>query len=105
MRCVGYVRISLEEQRGNYCLAAQKHGIEPWVARQQEVFAGQLICVYEEECRSSGLRRLFVLTGSRRERPILGPEEFMFQVLLRGRVQTVDNYRKPYYIGVVPQSG
>lgn len=52
MRYVGYVRISSEEQRGNYSLAAQKHAIESWIVRQQGKFAGQLIQIYEEECHS-----------------------------------------------------
>jgi len=52
MRYVGYVRISSEEQRGNYSLAAQRHAIEAWVARQQGKLAGQLIQIYEEECHS-----------------------------------------------------
>jgi len=52
MRYVGYVRISSEEQRGNYSLAAQKHAIETWVARQQGTLAGQLNRIYEEECHS-----------------------------------------------------
>jgi DNA invertase Pin-like site-specific DNA recombinase len=37
MRYVGYVRISSEEQRGNYSLAAQKHAIKSWVARQKDL--------------------------------------------------------------------
>jgi site-specific DNA recombinase len=52
MRYVGYVRISSEEQRGNYSLAAQNHAIESWVARQKDQLAGQLIRIYEEECRT-----------------------------------------------------
>ncbi len=50
MRYVGYVRISSEEQRGNYSLAAQKHAIETWVAKQQGNLTGTLIQVYEDEC-------------------------------------------------------
>jgi DNA invertase Pin-like site-specific DNA recombinase len=52
MRYVGYVRISSEEQRGNYLPAAQKHAIETWVARQQGKLVGQLNRIYEEECHS-----------------------------------------------------
>ena len=52
MRYVGYVRISSEEQRGNYSLAAQKHTIASWVGRQKDQLAGQLVHVYEEECRT-----------------------------------------------------
>ena len=52
MRYVGYVRISSEEQRGNYSLAAQKYTIESWVTRQQGKRAGQLNRIYEEECHS-----------------------------------------------------
>jgi site-specific DNA recombinase len=50
MRYVGYVRISSEEQRGNYSLAAQKHAIQSWVTRQQGPRAGILTKVYEDEC-------------------------------------------------------
>ena len=52
MRYIGYVRISSEEQRDNYSLAAQKHAIGSWVARQKDLLAGQLMRVYEEECRT-----------------------------------------------------
>lgn len=48
MRYVGYVRISSEEQRGNYSLAAQKHSIQSWVTRQQGLRAGVLLQVYED---------------------------------------------------------
>ncbi|MBI5030134.1 MAG: recombinase family protein [Chloroflexi bacterium] len=50
MRYVGYVRISSEEQRGNYSLAAQKHAIQSWVVKQQGLRAGILLQVYEDEC-------------------------------------------------------
>jgi site-specific DNA recombinase len=50
MRYVGYVRISSEEQRGNYSLAAQKHAIQTWVAKQQGCLAGTLVKIYEDEC-------------------------------------------------------
>lgn len=50
MRYVGYVRISSEEQRGNYSLAAQKHAIQAWVAKQQGHLAGTLLQIYEDEC-------------------------------------------------------
>ncbi len=52
MRYVGYVRISSEEQRGNYSLAAQKHAIQSWVTRQRDTLAGQLIRIYEDACHT-----------------------------------------------------
>ena len=52
MRYVGYVRISSEEQRGNYSLAAQKHAIESWLSRRQDQLTGQLMRIYEDECRT-----------------------------------------------------
>lgn len=61
MRYVAYVRISSEEQRGNYSLAAQKHAIEAWVARRQGEQAGHLIRFYADEC----------FTGTTGERPAL----------------------------------
>jgi site-specific DNA recombinase len=49
MRYVGYVRISSEDQRGNYSLDAQKHAIRLWVAQQKNDLQGALVRFYEDE--------------------------------------------------------
>ncbi len=49
MRYVGYVRISSEDQRGNYSLDAQKHAIRLWVAQQKNDLQGVLVRFYEDE--------------------------------------------------------
>ncbi len=49
MRYVGYVRISSEDQRGNYSLDAQKHAIRLWVAQQKNDLTGVLSRFYEDE--------------------------------------------------------
>lgn len=41
MRYVAYVRISSEEQRGNYSMAAQEHAIEASLMRRQAEQAGR----------------------------------------------------------------
>jgi hypothetical protein len=48
MRYVGYVRISSEEQRGNYSLDAQKREIAKWVAEQSGEMRGVLAKFYED---------------------------------------------------------
>ncbi len=59
MRYVGYVRISSEDQRGNYSLDAQKHAIRLWVAQQKNDLQGVLVRFYEDEA----------FTGTTDERP------------------------------------
>lgn len=49
MRYIGYVRISSEDQRGNYSLDAQKHAIRLWVAQQKNDLAGVLVRFYEDD--------------------------------------------------------
>ncbi len=49
MRYVGYVRISSEDQRGNYSLDAQKREITKWVAEQSGDLRGVLVKFYEDE--------------------------------------------------------
>ncbi len=49
MRYVGYVRISSEDQRGNYSLDAQKREIAKWVAEQTGAMRGVLAKFYEDE--------------------------------------------------------
>ncbi len=53
MRYVGYVRISSEDQRGNYSLDAQKRAIQSWVNQQKGEMAGHLVKVYEDEAFSA----------------------------------------------------
>ena len=48
MRYVGYVRISSEEQRGNYSLDAQKREIAKWVTEQSGDMRGVLAKFYED---------------------------------------------------------
>ena len=48
MRYAGYVRISSEEQVGNFSLDAQRRAIETWVAAK----GGQLVKVYVDEAQS-----------------------------------------------------
>jgi site-specific DNA recombinase len=48
VRYVGYIRISSEDQVGNFSLDAQKRAIEKWVADQ----GGRLIKIYVDEGRS-----------------------------------------------------
>ena len=66
MRYVGYVRISSEDQHGNYSLTAQRHAIETWIARRPVQYAGSLMRIYQDEC----------FTGTTDERPA-------FQQMLR----------------------
>ena len=67
MRYVGYVRISSEDQRGNYSLDAQKHAIRLWVAQQKGDLSGALVRFYEDEA----------FTGTNDDRPA-------FQDMVRG---------------------
>ena len=48
MRYAGYVRISSEEQVGNFSVDAQRRAIEAWVAAK----GGQLVKVYVDEAQS-----------------------------------------------------
>ncbi len=48
MRYVGYIRISSEDQVGNFSLDAQKRAIEKWVAEQ----GGRLVKIYVDEAKS-----------------------------------------------------
>lgn len=52
MRYVGYVRISSEDQRGNYSLDAQKRAITQWVTQQTGDLRGVLARFYEDEAYS-----------------------------------------------------
>src|SRR5258707_4862820 len=47
-RYAGYVRISSEEQVGNYSVEAQRRAIQTWVQAQ----SGQLVQVYVDEAQS-----------------------------------------------------
>lgn len=48
MRYAGYVRISSEEQVGNYSIEAQSRAIQTWVQAQ----GGQLVAIYRDEAQS-----------------------------------------------------
>lgn len=52
MRYVGYVRISSEDQRGNYSLDAQKRAITEWINKQTGDLRGKLVRFYEDEAFS-----------------------------------------------------
>ena len=52
MRYVGYVRISSEDQRGNYSLDAQKRAITEWVNKQTGDLRGKLVHFYADEAFS-----------------------------------------------------
>ncbi len=52
MRYVGYVRISSEDQRGNYSIDAQKREIAKWVSDQADAMRGVLVKFYEDEAYS-----------------------------------------------------
>lgn len=49
MRCVGYVRISSEDQVGNFSLDAQRRAIEKWAHDQ----GGTLVKVYVDEAKTA----------------------------------------------------
>ncbi len=53
MRYVGYVRISSEEQRGNYSFNAQKRESTRWVAEQAGDMRGVLARFYEDEIHTA----------------------------------------------------
>ena len=54
MRYAGYVRISSEEQVGNFSVDAQRRAIEAWVAAK----GGQLVKIYvDERARPAGVIR------------------------------------------------
>jgi DNA invertase Pin-like site-specific DNA recombinase len=59
MRYAGYVRISSEDQRGNYSLDAQKHAIRLWIAQQKNDLQGVLVRFNEDE----------TFTGTNDDRP------------------------------------
>ncbi len=51
-RYVAYVRISSEDQRGNYSIQAQERAIRAWVSQQRDEMHGQLIRIYADEAFS-----------------------------------------------------